>query len=150
VGGIPPERKRPVSLPRLTGLNHCTFFERATGIEPATFSLGSGAETPVGTVENARVGPMLGVTGSAGGALEALANLARETLTAVDEGRPAADLVRALALATLATLPPGASLWLRAAELLETHPQRLRRAVLLAGEVIEAVCVSSEGEPDAT
>ena len=93
---------------------------------------------------------MLGVTGSAGGALEPLARLAREVLAAVDEGRPPGDLVRALALATLATLPPGASLWLRAAELLETHPQRLRRAVLLAGEVIEAVCVSPQGAPDAT
>ena len=93
---------------------------------------------------------MLGATGSKGAALEALARLAREVLEAVDEGRPPGDLVRALALATLATLPPGASLWLRAAELLEAHPQRLRRAVLLAGEVIEAVCGSPEAAPDAT
>jgi hypothetical protein len=124
--------------------------ERATGIEPATFSLGIGHNTLAFPWEEGGVGPMLGVTGSAGGAQEALVTLARGVLAAVDEGRPPGDLVRALALATLATIPPGASLWLRAAELLEAHPQRLRRAVLLAGEVIEAVCGSPEGAPDAT
>jgi hypothetical protein len=81
---------------------------------------------------------------SAVGAIGALSNteetspgsLARALLAAVEEGHATADLVRALALATLAAATPGTPGWLRAAALLESHPQRMRRAVLLAGEIL--------------
>jgi hypothetical protein len=57
-------------------------------------------------------------------------------ITSIEEGGPTADFVRAIALATLTAATPGTPGWLRAAALLESHPQRMRRAVLLAGEIL--------------
>ncbi|MEZ4390220.1 MAG: hypothetical protein R3A48_03915 [Polyangiales bacterium] len=68
-------------------------------------------------------------------------------LAAIDEGRAPGDALRSFALATLAASTPGTRVWLRAAELLETHPQRLRRAVLLAGEVVEMMDAQSSSGP---
>jgi hypothetical protein len=105
-------------------------FYRARGTGPRSLigevvepsSLGIGRNTLAFPREEGALGPMLGVTGSTGEALEALVTLARDMLSAVDEGRPTGDLVRAMGLATLATIPPGESLWLRAAEVLEAPP----------------------------
>jgi hypothetical protein len=78
-----------------------------------------------------------GVTGQGDDPLEALRPLALAVLSAVDEGRPVGDAVRALALGVLAATTPGTAPWLAAVALLEPDPQRVRRAVLLAGEVLD-------------
>lgn len=77
---------------------------------------------------------------------EGLEGAALALLRAVDDGAPAAELARALALAVLATEPPGSKRWTAAVAALEGGPLRTRRAVALAGEVLEgAECVSPDG-----
>ena len=64
-------------------------------------------------------------------------------LEAVDEGRPAGDLCRALALAVLASETPGEAPWTAAVEVIEGGPLRIRRAVALAGMILDREAPSS-------
>lgn len=81
------------------------------------------------------------------GAVEALRGEALALLAAVDEGRPAGDAARAFALAVLSTVPPGDPSWEAAVGVLEGGPLRVRRAVLLAGELLDGSAI--EGAEDA-
>jgi hypothetical protein len=56
-------------------------------------------------------------------------SFARALLAAVEEGRPTADPVRALALATLAAMAPGTPGWLRGGAALEPSPAHAARGV---------------------
>ena len=67
------------------------------------------------------------------------ADLAMELLLAIDEGRPAGDVARALALAVLTVEAPGSAPWTAAVAVLEGGPLRVRRAVMLAGEILDGV-----------
>jgi hypothetical protein len=98
-----------------------------------TFGLGTRLETQKELRNPSAVGVAWALTNTEE---SAPGSFARALLAAVEDGRPTADLVRALALATLAAATPGTPGWLRAAALLESHPQRMRRAVLLAGEIL--------------
>jgi len=76
---------------------------------------------------------------------EGLEGVALALLEAVDEGAPAADLARALAVAVLAVEPPGSARWSTALAVMEGGALRTRRAVMLAGEVLgDAECSSPE------
>ncbi len=76
---------------------------------------------------------------------EGLEGVALALLAAVDEGAPAADLARALAVAVLAVEPPGSARWSTALAVMEGGALRTRRAVMLAGEVLgDAECSSPE------
>ena len=74
----------------------------------------------------------------------AVGQLAVELLRAVDEGTPAGDLARALALDVLRVAPADSPPWHRAVAVLEGGPLRMRHAVELAGLVMEAA-VTGEG-----
>ncbi|MDB4930090.1 MAG: hypothetical protein JWM10_2574 [Myxococcaceae bacterium] len=63
---------------------------------------------------------------------------ALDVLRAVDEGTPAGDLGRALALDVLRVAAPDSAPWSRAVAVLEGGPLRMRHAVELAGLVVEA------------
>jgi hypothetical protein len=79
--------------------------------------------------------------------LAALRPLALELLTAVDEGRPAGDLARSLALDVLRAAAPDTVAWNIAVRVLEGGPLRIRHAVELAGLVVEGVCGFSVEAP---
>lgn len=84
---------------------------------------------------------------------EGLEGVALALLRAVDEGAPAVDLARALALAVLSTEPPGSTWWTAAVGIVEGGPLRTRRAVMLAGEVLgdrESVSLSERSPTRAT
>ena len=70
---------------------------------------------------------------------------AMELLRAVDEGTPAGELARALALDVLRSAAPDSAPWSRAVAVVEGGPLRMRHAVELAGLVMEAAEVSGEG-----
>jgi hypothetical protein len=67
-----------------------------------------------------------------------------QLLRAVDEGAPAGELARALALDVLRVAAPDSPEWARAVAVIEGGPLRMRRAVELAGLVVEAVDVTGE------
>ncbi|TAK33217.1 MAG: hypothetical protein EPO40_00610 [Myxococcaceae bacterium] len=75
----------------------------------------------------------------------ALRARAAELLRAVDEGTPAGELARALALDVLRSAAPDSAPWSRAVAVVEGGPLRMRHAVELAGLVMEAAEVSGEG-----
>ena len=109
------------------------------GIEPPT----RGFSIPASTSANALQRKGSGDTAAAGFPVaprcapsEGLDALALAVLCAVDEGTPAGLPARALALAVLATEPPGSPRWTAAVEIIEGGPLRVRRAVMLAGEVL--------------
>lgn len=80
-----------------------------------------------------------------------LEGVAMALLRAVDEGAPAADLARALAVTVLASSPPGSPRWSAALAVMEGGALRTRRAVMLAGEVLgdgESVSLT-DGFPNA-
>ena len=66
-----------------------------------------------------------------------LAELALALLQAVDEGRAAGPFVRELAVGVLRATAPSSAPWTLAVALLEGGPLRMRRAVDLAGLVME-------------
>lgn len=68
----------------------------------------------------------------------ALRGTALDLLRAVDEGTPAGDLARALALDVLRVAAPDSPTWHRAVAVLEGGPLRMRHAVELAGLVMDA------------
>lgn len=76
--------------------------------------------------------------------VEAPEALALELLTAVDEGLPAGPVARALAVSVLASKDPLTAPWWRAVEVLEGGPLRVRRAVELAGMLLEGEAVQGE------
>ncbi len=63
---------------------------------------------------------------------------ALDLLRAVDEGAPAGELARALALDVLRVAAPDSAEWSRAVAVLEGGPLRMRHAVELAGLVFDA------------
>ena len=65
--------------------------------------------------------------------------LALGVLRAVDEGLPAGDIARELALAVLRSEASDSAPWVRAVAVLEGGALRMRHAVELAGVVLEAV-----------
>lgn len=67
-----------------------------------------------------------------------------ELLRAVDEGTPAGELARALALDVLRSAAPDSAPWSRAVAILEGGPLRMRHAVELAGLVMEAMALPGE------
>lgn len=75
---------------------------------------------------------------------EHLRALALEMLSAVDRGAPAGDLARSLAVEVLRGVPPTGEAWALALSVVEGGPLKMRRAVELAGWVVEGgtVCVS--------
>lgn len=75
----------------------------------------------------------------------ALRARAMELLRAVDDGSPAGELARALALDVLRSAAPDSAPWSRAVAILEGGPLRMRHAVELAGLVMEAAEVTGEG-----
>jgi len=76
---------------------------------------------------------------------EGLPARAAELLRAVDEGTPAGELARALALDVLRVAAPDSAPWSRAVAILEGGPLRMRHAVELAGLVMDAAEVTGEG-----
>ena len=73
------------------------------------------------------------------GGVERLRGVALELLTAVDEGRPAGGIARELAVEVLRAMAPDSAPWRKAVEVLEGGPLRMRRAVDLAGLVLDAI-----------
>ena len=71
--------------------------------------------------------------------------LAGELLRAVDEGLPAGTVARELAVAVLRSAPTDSPPWHRAVAVLEGGPLRMRHAVELAGDVLEAVAAGDVG-----
>ena len=69
-------------------------------------------------------------------------------LRAVDEGTPAGDLARALALDVLRAAAPDSAPWRRAVAVLEGGPLRMRHAVELAGLTLDAC--ADRGDEQAT
>ena len=70
------------------------------------------------------------------------AAISEELLRAIDEGRPAGDTARTLALEVLRTLPADSVPWQRAVAFLEGGALRMRHAVELAGAVLDAVAAA--------
>ena len=71
--------------------------------------------------------------------VEGLRGVALELLTAVDEGRPAGPVARELAVEVLRQTAPDSAGWTKAVEVLEGGPLRMRRAVDLAGLVLDVI-----------
>ncbi len=69
--------------------------------------------------------------------LAALHDAALDLLAAVDEGRPAGPLARALALDVLRAAAPDSKPWLLAVAVLEGGALRVRHAVELAGVLVQ-------------
>jgi hypothetical protein len=65
--------------------------------------------------------------------------VALDLLTAVDEGHPAGPVARTLAMTVLRHAAPDSLAWLRAVDVLEGGPLRARRAVDLAGLLLDAL-----------
>jgi len=107
------------------------------GVEPTTFGLGSPGETLVLQANSHIDGRARDNKG--------LPARAMELLRAVDEGTPAGELARALALDVLRSAAPDSAPWSRAVAILEGGPLRMRHAVELAGLVMEAAEVTGEG-----
>ncbi len=74
----------------------------------------------------------------------ALRASAEELLRAVDEGTPAGDLARTLALDVLRVAAPDSPPWHRAVAILEGGPLRMRHAVELAGLTLDGAAADSE------
>jgi len=96
---------------------------------------------------SAQSGQRVASTTPGGGVRDGVDGIALELLLAVDEGRPAGDAARALAVAVLATEAPGSSRWGAAVAVLEGGPLRVRRAVMLAGELLEGGACSRRRGP---
>ncbi len=79
----------------------------------------------------------------------ALRRSSLDLLSAVDEGRAAGPLARALALDVLRAVEPDTKPWLLAVAVLEGGALRMRHAVELAGALVEATERSEESEGDA-
>lgn len=73
-----------------------------------------------------------------------LSSLALDLLHAVDDGHPAAPIARELAVEVLRRSPPDSPPWCKAVEVLDGGPLRVRRAVDLAGMVLDA---AAEDDP---
>ena len=73
------------------------------------------------------------------GAAEGLRTVALDLLRAVDEGLPAGGVARELAVEALRRLAPDTAGWTLAVAVLEGGPLRARRAVELAGVVLDEV-----------
>lgn len=109
---------------------------RPARIERATYGL----EGSRSTLENKLFSMPVGHSWTIGGAVA----LAHELLGAVDEGTPARELARRLALDVLRVAPADSAPWGRAIAVLEGGPLRVRHAVELAGLVIEAAGFTGE------
>ena len=82
-------------------------------------------------------------------AIDALRRHAFALLEAIDSGAPIGAPARALAVSTLRVTAPDTAPWWKAIELLEGGPLRARRAVDLAGQVLDALGTSKANHHDA-
>lgn len=113
------------------------------GIEPTTDGLKvrrSFAEIPGDF--SGRDQPMTDSTAGEG----RLRALALDLLGAVDEGRPAGPVARDLAVEVLRQLVPDSAGWAKALDVLEGGALRVRRAVDLAGLVLDAIEMEEQQE----
>lgn len=78
------------------------------------------------------------MTNSRGEVAGPLRGLALDLLRAVDEGLPAGAAARELAVEVLRRSAPDTAAWTKAVDVLEGGPLRARRAVELAGLVLDA------------
>jgi len=90
--------------------------------------------------------------GAEEGPVEGLRGVALELLTAVDDGRPAGGIARGFAVEVLRSMAPDSAPWRKAVEVLEGGPFRMRRAVDLAGLVLDATAgeLAADGHQGAT